>query len=206
MPAVPNVPGVPALTSYLSSVPTLLIADLISTISFQAPRWGIFLNGVPALPMIQSIATFEYKQDWSIADYPVEDGAFQSYDKVQLPFDVRVRVASGSSAAERQALLDAVDVIANSLDLYDVVTPEKIYRSVNISHYDFRRTAQNGVGMIVIDLWFQEIRVTSTAAFSNTQQPANAGQQSNGNVQAQSLPASFQSRFGFGADGKPQVQ
>lgn len=206
MPAVPNVPGVPALTSYLSSVPTLLIADLISTISFQAPRWGIFLNGAPALPMIQSIATFEYKQDWSIADYPVEDGAFQSYDKVQLPFDVRVRVASGSSAAERQALLDAVDVIANSLDLYDVVTPEKIYRSVNISHYDFRRTATNGVGMIVIDLWFQEIRVTSTAAFSNTQQPANAGQQSNGNVQAQALPSRFQSSFAYDANGKPQVQ
>ena len=182
MPNIPNVPGVPSLSSYSANNVTLLVADLISLlIGSPAPQWGIFLDGAPAFDF-NSVVDFTYKQDWTISDYPVEEGGFQSYDKVQLPFDIKVRITSGGSEAERQELLDEVDAAANTLNLYDVVTPEKVYSSCNISHYDYKRTSTNGVGMIIVDLWFIEIRVTATAALSNTQNPTNAAQQSNGTV------------------------
>lgn len=189
MPNVPKVPGVPALSSYAVNAVTLLVEDAIAILlSFDEPDWGIFLDGEQALPEANSVVSFNYKQDWSISDYPVEEGAFQSYDKVQLPFESRVRVTSGGSLQARAALLNAVDVIANSLDLYDIVTPEKIYSPVNVTHYDLNRSATNGVGMLSIDIWFIEVRVSSTTEFSNTAQPSAAGQQNSGVVQAQSAP------------------
>lgn len=135
-----------------------------------------------------SVVDFEFKQDWNVSDYPVEQGGFQSYDKVQLPFDVRMRVAAGGSQSNRQALLDTVAGIANSIELFNVYTPEETYVNCNVTHYDYARKAGTGAGLIVVDIWLTEIRVTATTAFSNTQQPGNAGQQSLGNVQPVPLP------------------
>lgn len=129
-----------------------------------------------------SVVDFNYKQDWTLSNYPVEDGGFQSYDKVQMPFDVQMRIAAGGSESNRQALLDVADTVANSLQLYDVYTPEKIYQSCNVDHYDYKRTAINGVGLIIVDFWLEEIRVTTTSTFSTTQQPSGASPQSLGNV------------------------
>lgn len=184
MPAVPNVPGVPPLTSYLSAVPVLLVSDAIQFLaSLFAPQWGIFLDGVPVV-LADSVIDFSYKQEWTISDYPVEQGGFLSYDKVSTPYDVRIRFSTGGSEADRQDFLDSIAAVAGSLQLFDVVTPEEIYTNANIFHYDYRRTSQNGVGLIVVDIWLVEIRTTATAAFSNTQSPSGASPVAGGNVQA----------------------
>jgi hypothetical protein len=199
MPNVPNVPGVPALPSYTAAAVTLLISDLVSgLIGSSPPVWGIYLDGAPALPDARSMVSFGYKQDWTISDYPVEEGGFQSYDKVQLPFDARVRISSEGSPTGRAALLAALDVVANSLDLYDIVTPEKVYSSVNVTHVDYDREAARGVGMLLIDVWFIEIRVSATAEFSNTQQPPNQGAAGVGNVQPQTPNQYVQQNFSSG--------
>lgn len=204
MPNIPNVPGVPPLTDFGISDVVLLVADTISQIfGGFAPEWGIFLDGAPALPEANSTLTFGYKRDWTISDYPIQQGAFESYDKVQLPFDVRIKIVSGSTGSDRQALLDAVDAIGDSLELYDIVTPEKAYSNVNCNHIDYDRSAASGVGMITIDLWFVQVRVEATATFSNTQQPPNAGQQGAGNVQAQTSNKQVEQGF---SDGTWTVQ
>lgn len=180
-----------------------------------APQWGVYLNGspviqpaslslltgaVPLLATAQAIAStlgspisqatastveFEYAQEWPISTYPQEQGAFQSYDKVTLPFDVKLKMASGGDTTDRQLFLDTCLAIADSFALFDVVTPEMVLISVSASHIGWRRTATEGATLIAVDLWFQQISVTSTATFTSTQTPVNAGQQSIGNVQPQ---------------------
>lgn len=179
---VPFLPGVPPLPSYSTNPVVLLVSDLVSAVLaiFGSP-WGIFLNGQQAFDY-NSVVDFDYKQDWPISDYQLEDGGFQSYDKVQLPFDVKVRVASFGDEAGREATLSSVLEAANTLNLYDVVTPEMTFPSCNITHVDFKRSSHNGVGMIVMDIWFVEIRVTATSTFTGTQQPGVSPQQSTGNV------------------------
>lgn len=201
MPDVPNLPGVPNLPSYGANNLVLLVADVASAILgfFAGPQWGIFLDGAQAFDY-NSILDFDYKKDAPTSDYPVEEGSFVSYDKVQLPFDVKVRVVSGGSEAERQALLFAADDIINDLNLYDVVTPEKTYPSCNCTHTDIKRTNVNGVGVIVVDFWFIEIRQTATSTFSNTQSPTTAGQQNTGNVAPSDASPAFQGQFS-GAGG-----
>lgn len=192
-PVVPialGVPPLPRLPGIIILPPPLLTFDSGRAQSVGRPQWGLFLNGQPAV-VADSVLSFSYKQDWIIADYPLEGAqgtgavlSFESYDKVQVPFDVRLRFTAGGSDADRQALLRSVDAAAGSLNLYDAVTPEATYVSVNPTHYDYRRTNTNGVGLITIDVWCTQVIVTATSKFTQTQQPGSADPIGIGGVQA----------------------
>ena len=189
-------------------------ADNLALGALLQPSWGIYLNGTPVIqpasvlgaaaaaalapiqaiagafgssnivPVLASTVEFEYAQDFPISNYPQEEGAFQSYDKVTLPFDVKLKLACGGSASKLQAFLSTCRAIAASYALFDIVTPEMVFTSVNCTHIDWPRRAVRGNGLISVDLWFQQIPVIASANFSNTQQPGVAGVQSSGNVQA----------------------
>lgn len=184
MPDIPNVPGVPALSGYSSELPTLLFADAAAALlSFLAPNtWGIFLDGIPVL-LYDTQVNFEYLQDWKVSTYPVEQGAFQSYDKVQLPSEIRVRLAAGASVFNRQAMLDSIDLQMSTTLTYDIVTPEKVYLNYNFTHRSYSKEAAN-VGLVEIDLMFVEIMETATAQFQDTLDPTASGQVGLGNVSA----------------------
>lgn len=191
-PNVPIAPGVPPVLRNPASVVTtvsLLVADAIRLFngSFLSV-WGIYQNGIPVIEP-DSIVAFDFKQSWLISDYPVEQGAFQSYDKVQTPFEVRIRMSKGGSVLARQGFLNNVIAIVGTLALYDIVTPDAIYRSANITSWDYRRTAANGVGMIVVDMTLVEVRVTATTQFSNTQAPSGANSTFIGPVQPETPTA-----------------
>lgn len=195
MPNIPNVPGVPALASYSADAIILLVSDAIGSLDdFAGPQWGIFLDGEAVIDF-DNFVSFDLRQDLPVSDYPVEEGAFQSYDKVQLPTDIRVRLSAGGSESNRQNFLASIDDVMNTVDLYDIVTPEQTYVSYNFTHRDLHRGATNGAGLISVDLHLREIRVTSTATFSNTQQPPDASQENIGTVQPQEPPQSVQQNF-----------
>ena len=156
-----------------------LAADLISASLFSsASAWGIYQAGAPVVTF-DTVLSFEFRQGWTISDYPVENGAFASYDKVALPYDARVKFASGGSLANRQALLESIQQIAGDLNLYDVVTPEAIYQNANIQHQDYRRTAQQSAGLLQIEVWLLEIRQTGDASYQTSQQAPTDGTATN---------------------------
>lgn len=176
-PNIPNVPGVPALPRLASAVPEvvqLLTGDAGGLFSGLAgPEWGLFLNGVPVVTA-ETVVSFEYKQGYAISDFPIEPssstnaGGFESYNKVQRPFNVRLRFATGGTLADRQALLDSAQAAVDSLDLMDAVTPETTYTSVNPVNLDYRRTSVNGVGLIVVDILCEQVRVTASSSFTTS--------------------------------------
>lgn len=186
MPFVPIVPGVPAIAgNTFFGVVTLLTQDALGILaSFLEPQWGLFLDGEPVI-VANSVVKFNFKRSASIADYPIEQGGFESYDKVQLPYKVRMSFASGSSAEARTELLASADAAQQSLDLYDCVTPEQTYINVNIYDYDYDRAADHGNGMITVELMGEEVRVNTSTQFTNTKTPDAAATQSGGTVQAQ---------------------
>jgi hypothetical protein len=153
----------------------------------------------PIAPSVASTIQFEFDQDWSLPTYPQEQGAFQAYNKVTLPFDVKVRLACGGSVSDRQAFLQAVLAMANSTALFDVVTPEMTFTSCNVSHVSvLPRTAKNGTTLIQVDLYFQEIPVSSSTTFQNTAVPNIAGENPVGNVQPQTPNQYVQTEFSAG--------
>jgi len=104
----------------------------------------------------------------------MEDGAFQSFNKVESPFDIRVTLTRGGSSANRTAFLDAILGLKKSLDLYDIVTPDKTYINVNLENYSYRRTSRSGKTLITAELFFKEIRITTSDSGYSPAAPSGA--------------------------------
>ena len=190
----------PAISSAFSKLNTasLLVADAsIIKQLFNKPQWGVFKEG-KSIADADSVLTFDYRQDSKVSDYPQEKGAFQSYNKVATPFDARVQLTKGGTEADRAAFLASIETAAASLDLFDVVSPEKVYRSANLERFDYRRTAQAGVGLITVDLWLTEVRETVETRFAKAKKPSGAAAISGGIVQAKTSAASVQSAVSTG--------
>jgi len=148
-------------------------------------QWGLyFSNSGQAAITAESVIKLGYSQDWSISDYPLEQGAFESYNKVQEPFKATIRFAQGGTVIDRQAFLNILDTNANALTLYDLVMPDSIYQNVNITNYSFERTANQGLVLIQADVRVEEVRETITTAFTSTQQPQSQDPVQAGTVQA----------------------
>lgn len=222
MPNVPNLPGVPPLASYGVGVVALASTDAANVLrAFLPPAWGIYIDGLPIVapslalasvaptlatastvaalfgapnivPVIASTVEFFYSADSPISTYPQEEGAFQSYDKVQMPFEIRMKIACSGSISQRQSFQNTLEGLRSSTRLVSVLTPDRVYLNCNCKHVEFPRRADRGVQLIVADVWFEQVRFTSTADFTQTREPGSSGPQSIGNVQPQGIPRSVQ--------------
>jgi len=143
-------------------------SDVTSVAMSGVGQWGLFDQDNSQVLVPDSFKSLSYKQDWRIANYPMEQGAFQTYNKVQTPFEVGVVFVKGGSDGDRTGFLNDLDTVANSIDLYNVVTPEYTYLNVSIQHYDYQRTATNGLKLITFDISLLEIRVAPSSSFTNT--------------------------------------
>lgn len=163
----------------------LLSADAPGVLTQYPPLWGIFWqSGAPAL-VADSVGSVEYKRGYDISDYPQEQGAWASYNKVQKPFDSKVTLLSSLT---RQQLLNILEPTVASLAFVSVVTPEVSYPSANLTDYAIRpRTSRSGVSLVTVDVWVKEVRVTATTALGGTARPV--GQVSGGSSLVPSTPS-----------------
>lgn len=191
-PNVPNVPGVPnILRSLTVPTPGALVNMALGGIAeyvFGPTVWGVFDQNGKEVLFPDSFLGIDYRNEARVSNYPQEKGAFASYNKVETPYDCRVQMAIGADKAGRTAFLETLESLRKGLDLLTVVTPEVSYTSANLQSYNYRRTSQNGVSMLVVELDFIEIRVTAEAQFSgeveSPKEPSAADPVSDGQVQA----------------------
>ncbi|MDR3533946.1 MAG: hypothetical protein P4L90_25700 [Rhodopila sp.] len=206
VPIAPGVPAVPRSGAQTQNHVVAAVADAVSILSaFLGPQWGLFTTtGVSAFAGFtgivntllsdlgiggQSVADLEYRQDSRISTAPQEQGAFLSYNKVALPFSGRVTYVLSGAEALRGAFLQQVKAVQASLTLLNLVMPEYTYLNCNVVHHDFRRVSRRGVTMFAVDIWVEEVRITGTTAYSNTQTASGANQVDGGTVQPQNLTA-----------------
>jgi len=191
-PDVPLAAGVPPVARDTSAVqippPTPLKADDSSVAQSQSgPQWGVFsTEGKPVLTP-DSVVAVEYAKEWRGSDYPLEKGAFESYNKVTRPYEVRVTMSKGGTVTDRTNFLNALGTLAESLTLSNIVTPEQTYLNSNIQHTSYVRRSDNGAALIVAEISFIEIRTTVTISFASTKTDSGSSPVNGGAVQAKPL-------------------
>jgi hypothetical protein len=181
--SIPGLPQLPPGVNVFSGAP-LLIADALSLIAppNATPQWGIFQDGNPVV-VADNVIAFSFKKSARISKYPQEQGAFASYNKVNAPFEPKVKFSTGGSVADKQAFISSIDAISGDLNLYDVVTPEVTYPSCNVIDYDYDRNHGNA-GLLEIDVWLEQVVIAGASSFSNTASPTDAARVNGGLVQA----------------------
>lgn len=188
-PDIPNAPGVPALLRS-ATVPTIdsLVNQGISAALeaiFGPEKWGVYTsNGALALNHDVFLG-IEYRNMYLVSNYPQEDGAFANYNKVGTPFDCKVKLAVGADKSARTSFLAGLDFMIKKIETYSVVTPEITYPEVTLENYQYRRTSRNGARVIVVDLWFKEIRKNVNTEKKETAEPQGQLMQSLGQIQEQ---------------------
>lgn len=226
VPRVPGVPSLSSYTPNTTALAVADILTAVSAL-FPV-TWGIFANGQPVItpaniitqslpvtlgtlsavasflgvpnvvPVSGSTVEFEFAGDTPISSYPQEEGAFQSYDKVIMPYDIRLKIACGGSNAQRQGFFSTLEALRTTTSLVDVVTPEGTFRDVNCKHVDYTRRSDRGVDLIVANVSFEQVRFETSSAYTNTAKASDSAAKSLGNVQAQGVPDSVRQQFALG--------
>jgi hypothetical protein len=146
-------------------------------------QWGVFTAaGTPVL-VGDSVAGLDYNREFNVATFPVERGTFESYNKVEVPFQVRVAFMKGGTVAEKNSFLSACELALASLDLYNVATPEFTYTEMNVVGLSYDRTAAKGAGLMSVEVRLQRIRAYAATAFTNTKSASGAADVNAGPVQ-----------------------
>jgi len=162
----PNFPGVPALLSNPVPAATLLASPAISNLlDMLAPKWGVFNTSGAQAIVPDSFLDLDYVNSSIIPTHPQEQGAFASYNKVQNPRAHAISMSKGGGKKEMTDFLTLLESLADSLELFTIVTPNRSYSRTNIDKCEYRRTAFNGAGIIIATIHFTEIR-QAAAVFS----------------------------------------
>lgn len=169
MPVSPGVPAVfrdPVEEPEITVEANRMTRDELDGSQTGSVTWGIFAKGGGQALEPDNITVFEPSREFRISEYPVEEGAFRSYNKVALPAIDRVTMTKGGSDADRSDFLDAVEAMLETTDLYDIVTPEGTYTDRNLVRRSVRRTAESGATLITIELEMSEVRLSASSAFT----------------------------------------
>lgn len=188
VPQFPNVaalPGVPQLVRTIAAY----YADLKVTRGVQAaqsalwqasklaPTWGIFNAAGVRVVTPDNVLNFDNRNEWRVSDFPVQKGAFASYNKVLLPPETAVRLTKGGSLSDRKKFLQQIAAIAGDTNLYTILTPETPYVNVNVLRYEVtRRGAEGAYYLSEVDVFFRAV-VQVTALYSNTSANTSNAQQ-----------------------------
>jgi hypothetical protein len=167
---IPGIPQLPpsAATPVAATIASEAITGALWQASKMPPAWGVFDDDGNQVVFPDSVLEFSHRQEYEISNFPVQDGAFASYNKVIRPFEISLRFSKGGTLDDRAQFLSDIDDLAQSTDLYTVITPERIYDNVNLERYEVtRRGAQGAYFLTEVDLYFIEV-IQVTAQFTTT--------------------------------------
>ena len=187
-PNVPQVPGVPAVFRDLTipSLPELVNLGLggLADLLFGTPLWGLYDQDGRQAVVFDAFLGVRFRNGGRISSFPVEQGGFSSFNKVDTPYDAAIRLAHSGDMASRNVMLAVLERIVRSTELYSVVTPEIVYASANLVNYAYTRDTRGGSGQLIVELYLEEVRQTAVVPFTETEEPSGADPQSNGQVQS----------------------
>ena len=207
----PGVPAMPPGAKIVTGISALASDGAFISRFFLAPQWGIFSPDGQGYITGDAVRGVDYRKEANVSDYPVEQGAFASYNKVKMPRECRIvfmnsgaggllgqlipglsllssisQLTGGLSiqAQMRAQLMTVLDVLVDTLTLVSVVTPEFTYSNMNVVRHSYQRDARSGsASNIPLEVSLREIRQTGTSTYKTTAQPDGADAQAKGTVQ-----------------------
>jgi hypothetical protein len=183
----PNLPGIPPLggfnASSIATVASPLTSNLLDKLK---PAWGVYSDTAGNKKALNpdSFISISYHNEAQLPTFPVEDGAFSTYNKVFTPYDITLRVTKSNvlgfvagGSDKMSDFLKTIDAMVMDTNLYTVITPDATYLNANLKGFDYKRELNNGAGIIIADLHFNEImraQITKSVAKATSVPPGSS--------------------------------
>lgn len=129
-----------------------------------------------------SFYDFDFNKENAVANYPLENGEFASYNKQKQPFNVSITlIKSGLTIpyAKKRFISDLRKYSDNPL-LVDVITPHGSYLNCTLSGLSFKNNPDENNDLIMAKVNIKEVQFFLTEAFGNVKTPNAAKRFSQG--------------------------
>ena len=151
----------------------------------MAGEWGIYSQGGGLAITPDTFLGVECKNSFRVSNFPQEEGAFASYNKIATPYDIKATIAvSGFDSSKGDVLASTYEMLSGT-DLYMVVTPDEVYDNATLVNYQYHRSSKHGVTLLVAELWFTEVRLVDGVSVREPSQTSSQSSSNGGTVQAQ---------------------
>lgn len=98
------------------------------------------------------------KNEAKVVSMPVENGSFVTYNKCRSPIQITTSLAiTGSPSDIKSALTSIMDMVDNT-SIVSLITPDYEYKSLAFAGCNYRRSAEDGVDMLIVDCNLTEVR------------------------------------------------
>lgn len=157
-----------------------LLTDFLNT----GKTW--IVKGDTARVDFSSMIEFTAEKSSRLPDEPIEKGSFATYNRIIEPRSITCRLAVKGKAADLQNAIDRLTDLSENAEKITLTTPEQSYKNMMLESFDYRRDAQNGRGVLYVDLRLKEIRevqsAQTTTAIEEAEEPIDAEDAEDGSV------------------------
>lgn len=153
---------------------------------FLSRNKGWIVKGQTAAVDFNSMQEFSAEKSSRLPDEPIEKGSFATYNRIIEPRAITCRLSIEGGASKLQSSIDRLTMLCENDEKITLTTPEQSYPNMMLESFDYRRDAQNGRGVLFVDLRFKEIRevqsAQTTTAVEEAEEPIEAEDAEDGSV------------------------
>lgn len=144
--------------------------------SWDKPKWGLISENMEDIVPFQTIVSLQISDQSKVVTTIIENGSFASYNKTDLPSEIKLTAILAGDVPEQQSSLAILRTYKKITDIVGVLTPFEYYDHMNLTGIVVSRTVENGATQTFVDLTLEEIREVNvrTESMSRASQTKNA--------------------------------
>lgn len=130
----------------------------------------------------KTVLGVEIKHSGKVVNAAVEQGSFASYNKVEEPISLTYTIGISGTDEELGEVLDNLSEWQSGTDLFIVVTPCDSFQDLNLTAYNYGHKRENGVGVLWLELQFQQIKQVESESTVGEYECISNGKVQTGNI------------------------
>lgn len=120
--------------------------------------WSILDERGEQAVSFTSFLGMDCRNEGDALSYPVEEGGFVNYNKVQRPVGINVKLGVQGSEADFEQVLLRLEEFQRGAVTLSVGTPAHLYPNMTLTGCTYTRDREGGAAMLLLDLSFTEVR------------------------------------------------
>lgn len=165
------------------------MSQALQTNSLTQAEWTLLDESGATAVTFTSFIDIDYRNEGQALSYPIEQGSFANYNKVDTPLDIRVTLGLQGAESDFEYILTKLDEYKKEAVKLSVVTPSALYESMTLVTYSYKRTQDSSAGMLVVELVLNEVREVktqvTTTVITKPKNPTSAEKENTGKTQTE---------------------
>lgn len=125
-------------------------------------QWTLLDESGGVAVTFTSFLDIDISNEGTALSYPIEEGSFANYNKVQTPLNIRATLGFQGTPSEIGDVLSKLDEYQQATKKISVVTPTDFYRSMTLESYNHAHARDNAANFLVAELYLVEVREVKT--------------------------------------------